>query len=179
MNTPHVIWTSRKAAQSGAVLPWKESTSEACPHGLRIMLVDGTYVRDTWDSDFSQGGNGWAYGFVPKNEIWIDWCIPEEEWPFIVYHECVEVEAMRRGFTYSQAHEKAKRQEDCLRHPKNLKRAGPWPKLARRERELASRYIPEEIETRKYPRKQAVAIGISRARAAAKKECTRHRKRVS
>jgi hypothetical protein len=46
-------------------------------------------------------------------------------------------------------------------------------KLTGRERKLASRYIAEEIETGRYPRKQAIAIGISRAKAGAKK--TRHR----
>ena len=47
-------------------------------------------------------------------------------------------------------------------------------KLTSKERKLASRYIAEEIETEKYPRKQAIAIGISRARAATKKTSRRH-----
>lgn len=38
------------------------------------------------------------------------------------------------------------------------------PKLAGARRELASKFIAEEMGTGKYPRKQAVAIGISRAR---------------
>jgi hypothetical protein len=38
------------------------------------------------------------------------------------------------------------------------------PKLRGRTRELASRFVAEEIETHKYPRKQAIAIGLSRAR---------------
>ena len=42
-------------------------------------------------------------------------------------------------------------------------------KLTAGEKKLASRYIAEEIETGKYPRKQAIAIGISRAKAGAKK----------
>lgn len=50
------------------------------------------------------------------------------------------------------------------RHPKKSYR-----KLTARERKLASKYIPEEIETGQYPRKQAVAIGISRAVSKAKK----------
>ena len=50
-------------------------------------------------------------------------------------------------------------------------------KLTAREKKLASRYIAEEIETGKYPRKQAIAIGISRARAGTKK--TRHRPAIA
>jgi hypothetical protein len=37
-------------------------------------------------------------------------------------------------------------------------------KLTGTARKLASKYIEEEIETGQYPRSQAVAIGISRAR---------------
>jgi hypothetical protein len=37
-------------------------------------------------------------------------------------------------------------------------------KLRGQARELASKFIAEEIRTGKYPRKQAIAIGISRAR---------------
>lgn len=40
-------------------------------------------------------------------------------------------------------------------------------------RKKASKFIAEEVRTRKYPRKQAVAIGLSRARAAVKKESVR------
>lgn len=44
-----------------------------------------------------------------------------------------------------------------------------YPKLRGETREKASKYVAEEVRTGKYPRKQAIAIGISRARAAAKK----------
>jgi hypothetical protein len=43
-------------------------------------------------------------------------------------------------------------------------------KLKGKARMLASKFIAEEIQTRKYPRSQAIAIGISRAKAKAKKE---------
>lgn len=45
-----------------------------------------------------------------------------------------------------------------------------YRKLTPKEKKLASKYIPEEIETGQYPRKQAVAIGISRAKAKVKTE---------
>ena len=45
-------------------------------------------------------------------------------------------------------------------------------KLTGKTRELASKFIAEEIETRKYPRKQAIAIGISRARQLSKSSPT-------
>jgi hypothetical protein len=43
-----------------------------------------------------------------------------------------------------------------------------YPKLRGKTRELASEYIAEEVRTRKYPRVQAIAVGLSRARTASK-----------
>jgi hypothetical protein len=95
---------------------WKDYLGEVCPHGLHVVLVDGTHVRDTYDSDFCQGGNGFAYpAFVPENEIWVDNCIPPDERALIAFHECVEAELMRKGASYDKAHAEAKRQEDAFR----------------------------------------------------------------
>jgi hypothetical protein len=95
---------------------WKHYLGESCPHGLKIALVDGTHIRNTYDSDFSQGGNGHAYDFVPRDEIWIDEEIDRSEWPFIAFHECQEVEFMKRGLSYDEAHDRAKHIEDLFRH---------------------------------------------------------------
>jgi hypothetical protein len=43
-------------------------------------------------------------------------------------------------------------------------------RLTPRERELASRFIPQEHRTKKYSQEQAVAIGLSRARRRAGQE---------
>jgi hypothetical protein len=43
------------------------------------------------------------------------------------------------------------------------------PKLRGKVRDLTSEFIAEEIRTKQYPRAQAIAIGISRARSLAKK----------
>ncbi len=50
------------------------------------------------------------------------------------------------------------------------------PKLRGKARTLAGKYIAEEMRTKKYPRAQAIAIGISRARTQAKKNA--HKKRI-
>jgi len=95
---------------------WKEPFGEACPHGRHIMLVDGTHVRNKFNSDFSQGGNGYAYDdFVPKDEIWIDEQIDPIEWPFIAFHECEEAELMEKGMSYDKAHDMVKHLEDIFR----------------------------------------------------------------
>jgi hypothetical protein len=53
-----------------------------------------------------------------------------------------------------------------------------YAKLTKRQRRLASKYISEEMKVkkrgrRKYKPKQAIAIGLSRARAATKKKAKR------
>jgi hypothetical protein len=52
-----------------------------------------------------------------------------------------------------------------------------YPKLRGTAKKLAGKYIAEEMSTHKYGRKQAIAIGISRAKAktakAAKKKAHR------
>ena len=108
-------WQTVPAPHSPSGVPWKAYLGESCPHGLAIAIVDGTYVRNNYDSDFSQGGNGHRYRFVPRGEIWIDGQISSSEWPLIAYHECEEVERMRAGQSYDRAHDAAKRLEGRFR----------------------------------------------------------------
>ena len=73
---------------------WKRPLGKRCSHGLSVFEVDGTHVRNHLDSDFDQGGNGFAYKFVPKDEIWVDSSVPEAERPYVIFHECNEFELM-------------------------------------------------------------------------------------
>jgi len=107
--------TTPSAARPASPAPWKRYLGEECPHGRQVVLVDGTHVRNHHDSDFSQGGNGYRYRFVPRGEIWIDEQISPDEWPFIAFHECEEAELMRGGLSYERAHDRAKKIEDYAR----------------------------------------------------------------
>jgi len=121
MPTWHTSPRAHDPRHDRPALSWKVYLDETCPHGLHVVLVDGTYVRDHHDSDFSQGGNGFRYRFIPRREIWIDSEIAQSECPLIAFHECQEAEKMRRGWTYSRAHDVAKRLEDRIRHRKRRK----------------------------------------------------------
>jgi len=115
-------WSTKPSQRLYGVQPWwKRPLGEVCPHGAEIFLVNGSYVRNTYDSDFTQGGNEFAYTFIPAGEIWIDEFIPVAEWPFVAFHECHEAEDMRRGMSYDKAHDRAKRLED---HERQLMRPG-------------------------------------------------------
>jgi hypothetical protein len=109
-------WHTVKDTPTFRSLPsWQKSTGDACPHGLSIIVVNGTYVRNHFDSDFDQGGNGYAYTWIPKSQIWIADECPDVEWPFVAFHECTEVEHMKAGMSYNKAHAIAKRMEDLWR----------------------------------------------------------------
>jgi len=116
---------------------WKTPSGKRCPHGLAIMIVNGSHVRNSFDSDFDQGGNGFAYDFVPKNELWIDGHVPAAERPFVAFHECEEVEFMRVGMSYDDAHETVKKLEDVARkrhrpgEPKGVRSPSPKSRRAR------------------------------------------------
>lgn len=110
-------WSTHPArVPTRRLVGWKVYLGEACPHGRLVVLVHGTHVRDEHDSDFCQGGNGFAYpDFVPRDEIWVDDCVPQAERALVAMHECIEAELMLGGASYDAAHREAKRLEDAWR----------------------------------------------------------------
>lgn len=105
-------WSALPKEPTLSAEPWKESMGTACPHGLEFFLVDGTHIRNTYDSDFVQGGNPERYDFVPKGELWIDDSLPVEERSYVMFHECYETMLMEKGLDYDHAHDIAKEAED-------------------------------------------------------------------
>lgn len=117
MNSGDAVWEMTPVAfPTVSKVPWKRSMGLACPHGLEFFLVDGTYIRNHYDSDFVQGGNGERYKFCPKRELWIDESIPDDEIEYVALHECYETYLMsNKGYDYDRAHDCAKRLENKLR----------------------------------------------------------------
>jgi hypothetical protein len=83
------------------------------PHKIKVIckykkytvwLVNGLLVRKDYFVDFTEGGNGARYKFVPKNEIWIDDDLSEDEWPYVIEHEIMEKWYMDKGYPYEKAH---------------------------------------------------------------------------
>lgn len=73
---------------------------------VRIFRVDGMFVRDTLDINFTEGGHDLVYRYIPKKTIWIDNDVRDEEIQYIVIHEVVERIYMEAGYTYEDAHRK-------------------------------------------------------------------------
>lgn len=77
------------------------------PQGpVEVWLVDGNVVRSYYKTDYTEGGHGYVYPWVPRPQIWIEDGVDHHEVPFIVSHEYLERRLMRdAGMEYDPAHE--------------------------------------------------------------------------
>lgn len=98
---------------------------------ITFWLVDGPWIRghreydqanhrigetEAYDcTDFTDGGNGGRYPWIPLDEVWIDSAVSREEIPFMAVHEAVERYWMMEGKSYTDAHQIASRIEARLR----------------------------------------------------------------
>lgn len=87
------------------------------PEGLvKVWLVNGNLVRSYYKTDYTEGGHGYVYSWVPRREIWIEDGVDRREMPFIVCHEYIERRLMRdERLEYDTAHSICSRFEFDLR----------------------------------------------------------------
>jgi hypothetical protein len=95
---------------------WKKLES-----GTEVWVVNGRLVRSGFDVDFTEGGHGFVYEFIPRREVWIDNDVIESERAYILLHELHERALMEQGWTYDKAHADASNLESyCRHHPDEL-----------------------------------------------------------
>ena len=85
----------------------KEKIEEWSTPFLTVWRIDGSIVRALYMVDYADGGHDLVYDFVPKNEIWIEEVLNENERKFILLHEMHERYLMSQGKDYHHAHEGA------------------------------------------------------------------------
>jgi hypothetical protein len=109
---------------------------------VEVWLVDGSMVRSLYKTDYTEGGHGFVYRWVPKQQIWVEKDLDRWELPFIVCHEYLELRLMRdEGIDYDTAHEICSKVEFKLRKGKGVK-----PLLAPGRRRLGKRDLPHLTE---------------------------------
>ena len=86
--------------------------------GLAVWRVDGHFIRDRLDVDFTNGSHDLVSRFVPANEIWLDREAPaapgqrgEGEWRLWLLFQLAHRRRMLAGATYLQALAVAERVE--------------------------------------------------------------------
>jgi len=105
---------------------------------VTVWEIRGDLARGYYKTDYTEGGHGYVYRWVPKPEIWIDDGVDRREVPFIVCHEYIERRLMRdAGLEYDHAHEICSKVEYELR-----KAAGATPLLTGGRRKLGKRDLP-------------------------------------
>jgi hypothetical protein len=111
----------------------EEYFSLADPLGpVKVLIIDGNLARSYYKTDYTEGGHGYVYPWVPKPEIWIEHGVDRREVPYIVCHEYLERRLMRdQGIDYDTAHEICATVEFDLR-----KRKGATPLLVHGRRNL-------------------------------------------
>jgi len=103
-----------------------------------VWRVNGKLVRSYYKTDYTEGGHGYVYDWVPKEEIWIEDGVDIREVPFIIAHEYLERRLMRdHEMEYDPAHEVASKVEFDLR-----KLEGATRLLTGGRRKLGKRDLP-------------------------------------
>lgn len=83
--------------------------------GLRVWMVDGSWVRGNLDEEFSNFGQHYRFEFIPESEFWIDTEAAHDETRFFIDHLLIEYRLMKKGMTYPKALEAADRTERAER----------------------------------------------------------------
>jgi hypothetical protein len=106
---------------------------------IEVWVVDGHIVRSWYKTDYVEGGHGYVYRWIPKQQIWIEKDLDRWELPYIVTHEYLELRLMRdRGIDYDTAHAICAKVEFDLR-----KRRGAHSLLVPGRRRLTKRDLPK------------------------------------
>jgi hypothetical protein len=99
----------------------KRKFDEYCNDHITVWLINGEFVRTLYFSEYAYGGHDLVYDFVPKNEIWIEDVLEEQERKIILLHELHERFLMSQGKNYLRAHHGAIIVEAYHRaHPEEL-----------------------------------------------------------
>ena len=78
---------------------------------FEVWEVDGMYIRNNMNREFTNFGQHFRFPFIPRHEFWIDRKQSEEETDYFIHHMLVEWNLMDEGVSYDDAIEKADRKE--------------------------------------------------------------------
>jgi hypothetical protein len=105
---------------------------------VTVRLIDGNLARSYYKTDYTQGGHGYVYPWVPKPQIWVEDGVDRREVHFVVCHEYLERRLMRdMGYNYATAHAAASALEYDLR-----KGVGLTPLLTGGRRKISKADLP-------------------------------------
>lgn len=105
-----------------------------------VFFVDGSYIRENIDEEFTNFGQHLRFRFIPAAEFWIDFERTPGEEEFFIDHLLIENRLMSRGLSYNKALKEADRKESAARHKVDFIRKGLVP-LPRHKKMLAKIHV--------------------------------------
>lgn len=74
---------------------------------LTIWIVDGKYIRNKLDIEFTNCGEHYVFPFIPKNELWLDKEFGTKDEKHYIDYLLKEYSLMSKGINYNKALKKA------------------------------------------------------------------------
>ena len=119
METKHTFKNFEDYAKCAGDQSWKKLSSEytRIAKGVKVYIVKGDFVRSNISADFTEGGHGYVYDYIPKDEIWVDIMKDKKDQYFNFQHEVYERSLMKADpkLSYNDAHDKALEREIKMR----------------------------------------------------------------
>lgn len=106
---------------------------------FEVWEVDGMYVRNNINREFTNFGQHFRFPFIPKHQFWIDKENSSNETSYYVNHMIIEWNLMNQGTDYDTAITKADQQEQRER-----KKSALMEKV-RKEMSSTNKKVPKEI----------------------------------
>lgn len=92
---------TKSAPRHKKTLPYLELIRDR--DGIKVWIVDGSYIRTHIDEEFTNFGEHYAYPYIPKKEFWIDQGVGPKEQEFFIAHMKREYRMMERGVPQDEA----------------------------------------------------------------------------
>ncbi len=71
--------------------------------GFDVWIVNGAYIRENIDDDFTNYSHHYKFNFIPENELWIDKNSKEGEIPFYIDSMIYLIQSVKSGKTYEES----------------------------------------------------------------------------
>lgn len=128
METKHTFKNFKDYAKVAGTQAWKRLSPNysKIAKGVNVYIVNGDFIRSNINVDFVEGGHGYVYDYVPKDEIWVEDMEDKKEMWFNFKHEQFERNLMKNNpkMSYEDAHDQAVAQETKQRHEIDPKYTG-------------------------------------------------------
>jgi hypothetical protein len=112
---------------------------------IKVWIVNGQYVREHLDEEFTNFGQHYRFPFIPINEFWLDQQHAPGEEQFFIDHLLVEYRLMRKGMDYDQAIDQADISEKAERAKTALFQQGEALLKSKNHAELIKRIHKESL----------------------------------